>query len=386
MKLDDSFDYEFDYENHPGKLNPWIAVLVVSVFILGIILVVVMVNRKPVSHQPVEEAAAEQTGEEVDAYGYPATSSLVEEDGLTPDDLDFWDMYPKEEETASDTPGKDVKKAEDKKNTEGEEKSELIEEEKDPLDDGRHTLIEYADGTKEWVVISPYLSRNTYDFSKLESDKNQLKYIENGKKASYLGVDLSKYQGDVDFSQLKQDGIDYVMLKVGGRGYSSGQITADDYFSVNLQSATDAGLGIGVYFFSQAVTAEEAVEEANYVINSLAGYNIQYPVAFDMEYVENDTARVEALTRADKTAVARAFLTTVQNAGYRPMIYGNKEWLLKKIDLTQLTEFDVWLSQEKDVPDYPYKFAMWQYTTSAKLSGISGYADLNLCFIDYSAK
>ena len=128
------------------------------------------------------------------------------------------------------------------------------------------------------------------------------------------------------------------------------------------------------------------MEEANVVIQSLAEYKIQYPVAFDMEYVDNDTARVEALSRADKTTITKAFLDTIQAAGYRPMIYGNKEWLIKRIDLSKLTAYDVWLSQSKDVPDYPYKFAMWQYTTSAEISGISGYANLNICFIDYSAR
>ena len=105
-----------------------------------------------------------------------------------------------------------------------------------------------------------------------------------------------------------------------------------------------------------------------------------------MEYVENDTARVEALSRADKTKITKAFLDTIQAAGYRAMIYGDKEWLIKRIDLSQLTDYDVWLSQQKDIPDYPYKFVMWQYTTSAEIRGIDGYANLNVCFIDYSAK
>ena len=97
-------------------------------------------------------------------------------------------------------------------------------------------------------------------------------------------------------------------------------------------------------------------------------------------------ARVEALSRADKTTITKAFLDTIQTAGYRAMIYGNKEWLLKRIDLSKLKDYDVRLSQQKDIPDYPYKFSMWQYTTSAEIHGINGYANLNVCFIDYSAK
>ena len=122
------------------------------------------------------------------------------------------------------------------------------------------------------------------------------------------------------------------------------------------------------------------------VIQSLGEYKLQYPVAFDMEYVENDTARVEALSRVDKTNITKAFLDTIQAAGYRAMIYGDKEWLIKRIDLSKLNAYDIWLSQDAEIPDYPYKFAMWQYTTSAQVNGIDGYANLNICFIDYAAR
>lgn len=393
MKLDDNFEYEYDYENQRGRLNLGVIVIVVSFFILMILVFVLLLNQKPTKKTALEVQNPEKNEEELDEFGYPPTSSLVDENGLKPEDLDFWDMYPKDSKREEpDVPGskekeqakKDEEKDKDKKASEKE--TEWNEEGKDPLDDGKHTLIEYSDGTKEWVVISPYLPKNTYDFTKFVNNDSQMKYMEDGKKVSFLGADISKYQGDVDFYQLKDAGIDYVMLRVGARGYGSGQILMDEYFIANIQKATEAGLDIGVYFYSQAITPEEAVEEANLVIQSLEGYKIQYPVAFDMEYVENDTARVETLTRADKTTIAKAFLDTIQTAGYRPMLYGNKEWLIKRIDLSKLTAYDVWLSQVKDVPDYPYKFAMWQYTTSAEVNGISGYADLNVCFIDYSAK
>lgn len=389
MKLDDDFDFEYDYEDHHGRINIGTMIIVVSVFILAILLIVVLLNQEKPAKQPVAVMPTETEEDTTDEFGYPTTSQLVNDSALKPDDLDFWEMYPEEESVAPDVA--DDKEKENAKNElesseESEEETDEETEKKDPMDDGRHTLIEYSDGTTEWVVISPYLTKNTYDFSKLVSNDEQLKYTENGKQVSFLGVDISKYQGEVDFYQLKDAGVDYVMLRVGARGYGSGKIIMDEYFANNMQKATEAGLDIGVYFYSQAVTQEEAIEEANVVLQSINGYTLQYPIAFDMEYVENDTARVEALTRADKTAITKVFLDTVQAAGYRGMIYGNKEWLIKRIDLTKLTEYDVWLSQEKDIPDYPYKFAMWQYTTSAKIEGIEGYADLNVCFIDYSAK
>lgn len=420
MRLDDDFDYEYDYEDHHGRMNMGAAVIVVSVFILAILVFVVLINQKPVrtnnAVKPVEEMeqVAEENGVKLDEFGYPETSQLVDSSGLTPDDLDFWNMYDEEEEIEPDVPGEDEKESSkeseenksDDKNDSGNSKDKNnkdknnkdkdskdkkgedsdSEEEKDSKDDGKHTLIEYSDGTEEWVVISPYLPKNTYDFTKLVTNDDQMKYELDGKSVSFIGVDISKYQGTVDFYRLKDAGIDYVMLRVGARGYSSGKIIMDEYFADNIKRATEAGLDVGVYFYSQALTEEEAIEEANVVIQSLAGYTLQYPVAFDMEYVENDTARVESLSRAEKTTITKAFLDTIQAAGYRAMIYGNKEWLIKRIDLSKLTDYEVWLSQQKDMPDYPYKFSMWQYTTSAEINGIDGYANLNICFIDYSAK
>ena len=105
-----------------------------------------------------------------------------------------------------------------------------------------------------------------------------------------------------------------------------------------------------------------------------------------MEFVENDNSRIEPLSKADKTNIAIAYMDKISNAGYRPMLYGNKEWLIKEVDLTKLSGYEVWLSQPGDLPDYPYKFSMWQYSTSGKINGITGDADLNICFLDYSNK
>ena len=111
-----------------------------------------------------------------------------------------------------------------------------------------------------------------------------------------------------------------------------------------------------------------------------------YPVAFDMEHIDNDTARIDNLSKTEKTRITKAFLDTIKNAGYKAIIYGDKEWLLKDIDMSKLTAYDVWLSQETDIPDYPYQFTMWQYTTHGSIEGIAGDAHLNICFIDYSVK
>ena len=270
-----------------------------------------------------------------------------------------------------------------------EEEAKRVEEEEianDPSRDGKHTLLTYADGTEEWVLINPYLEQNTYDYTNLQMKGDKMSYYDNGRDISYLGLDLSKYNGDVDFTAVKSEGIDFVMIRLGSRGYGSGQITLDEKFEENITKAIGAGLEVGVYFFSQAVTAEEAVEESNFIVQTLANYKITYPVVFDMEYVQNDKARIEALSRDEKTAVAKAFLQNTKVAGYQPMIYGAKEWLIREIDLTKLTEYDIWLSQQKEIPDYPYKFQMWQYSLKGKIGGVNGDVGLNISFVDYSEK
>ena len=122
------------------------------------------------------------------------------------------------------------------------------------------------------------------------------------------------------------------------------------------------------------------------MIQNLEPYraNIKYPVAFAMESISNDQARTDALSRTDKTTIANTFLGGIQVAGYVPMLYGNKEYLIKSVDMTQLQNYDVWLAQEQDIPDYPYQYTMWQYTTTGVLNGIKGDANLNICFVSYS--
>ena len=344
-----------------------------------------------------DAAQAETAGDSQTAYDDNGKEKdiekLYQEHKLTAADLDIWDMYPEEnpelvivgeEEDSEEESGEENKTTKNK--YEEAAKAEEEAEKEDPSKDGKHTLLTYADGTEEWVLLSPYLEKNTYDYTKLTMKADKMGYYEDGKKISYLGVDLSKYNGSVDFAQLKSAGVDFAMVRLGARGYGSGQVILDEKFTENMTNAAAAGMTTGVYFFSQAITKEEAVEEANFVIQNLSAWHITYPIAFDMEYVENDTSRIEALSRDEKTAVAKAFLDTVKAAGYKPMLYGNKEWLIKQVDLTKLTGYDVWLSQQEDVPDYPYQFQMWQYTLNGKVSGIEGDADLNISFVDYTEK
>lgn len=358
-------------------------ILGVSAFVLVLLFTVMKDNHKGEKNKSGTDIVKQQ-----EAAAEPETAAPEPEQKLRAEDLDFWDMYPVDEKdtekTQTETKNTDDMEEDSEQDSYAQKKDEIVQE--DPSTDGKHTLVKTSDGKEEWVLISPYLTKNTYDFKNLSESANLRKYTDNGKKISYVGVDISKHNGNVNFNSIKAAGVDFVMLRLGARGYSTGQISLDDNFIENMEAAIEAGLDIGVYFYSQAISQEEVLQEANFVIQNLEPYraHITYPVAFDMENVANDKARIDGLSREDKTAIASTFLSGVQAAGYAPMVYGNKEWLIKNIDLAKLQDYDVWLSQEQDVPDYPYQFAMWQYTTTGVLNGVTGDASLNLCFVSYS--
>ncbi len=303
---------------------------------------------------------------------------LYKEHKLRVDDLDFWNMYPQEEGNFSSG-----------QNVEPEKPVETptpTPKEVDPSEDGKHTLVTRTDGTSDWVQINPYITKNEYDPMKLILKKDRMGYYEGQKLTSFFGIDISKYNGKVDFAKLKEDNVDFVMIRLGARGYGSGQILLDENFEANIMGANEAGIDVGVYFFSQAITVEEAAEEAAFVVQNLVNRKVAYPIVFDMEYINNDTARIDSLKKDAKTAIANTFLTNIQTAGYTPMLYGTKEWLIEQIDLTQLMGYDIWLSQQSDLPDYPYKYQMWQYSLKGGVAGIEGDVDMNISFVDYGAK
>ncbi len=361
MKLPEEYD-----EQPKMSLTVVRMIIGVTLFISAILVLILLMNSETIKKGREEPPAQPDDAVQDVADGEPSDEFV--QGTLTPDDFDFWDLYP--EETEEPEQEESVKK----------------EEVSDPATDGRHTLLVTADGKEEWVLISPYLPKNEYDYTKLVCQSELMKYFEDGRQISYVGADISKYHDYVDFVKLKKAGVHFVMLRVGARGYGTGQLMLDENFLDNIKRASDAGLEIGLYFFSQAVSKEEAIEEANLVLESIGDYTITYPIAFDMEFIVGDTARIESLTREEKTTIAKTFMDTIANAGYMPMLYGNKEWLIRYVDLSKLTSYDIWLSQPGDIPDYPYKFTMWQYSNTATIDGIAGYANLNISFIDYSEK
>ena len=384
-------------EESRGTGLPVIYMIVgVSAFVLILLFVLLQSNSKKSSGSDYLKELQQQQQEEVEMAQLEAEQPEENSRKLRAEDLDFWDMYPIDEEensknaAVSETSERSTfaEKAEREREEQKQKEQEAQELLNDPSTDGKHTLVTTRDGKDEWVLISPYLAKNTYDFTNMEEKAGLKRYMENGKKVSYVGVDISKQTGSVNFMGLKAAGVDYVMIRLGGRGYSTGQITLDENFTENIEGAIAEGLDVGIYFYSQAINQDEAVQEVNFVIQNLEPYraSIKYPVAFDMEFVANDEARIDGLSREDRTAIAVSFMDSVKAAGYIPMFYGDKEWLIKEVDLTKLQGYDVWLAQEADIPDYPYQYAMWQYSSTGVVNGVKGDARLNICFIGYSQR
>ena len=342
-----------DNDNDRGLSLP---VIYTMIAMAGIVLIVILVvvsqntrssNRKTaagLTPTPVVEAVDLRDGESGEAG---------ENTGLRSEDLDFWNMY-------------------------GDRNAgEVVEESPTPSPSPTPT----EDPAYEDV------QKNAIDFTKIKIVNDQMGYYPESEKTSKLGVELSKSNGKVDFDWLKRNGIDFVMLKIGGRGYESGVISLDEQFTDYIEAAKKADLDIGVSFYSQAVSVTEAVEEANFVVNQLQSYTIRYPVALVMEEITNDTARTDTLSVDQRSQIAEAFLQTIQYDGYHAILYGNEQWLMEKIRPDGLlTDYDVLLNDTNPLPEYPYEFKMWRYATDISLAGIENGGAYIISFVDYSMK
>ena len=220
---------------------------------------------------------------------------------------------------------------------------------------------------------------NSYRSEKFVLADDRMTYTADG-LATSLGVDVSSYQGEIDWQAVAADGIDFAMIRAGGRyyGLDSGTIFEDPQCRANIQGASEAGLEVGVYFFSQAVSPEEAEEEARFVLDLLKGCDITGPVVFDWENISSGPARTDGVDSATLTAMANAFCNLVEEAGYQPMIYFNQYIAYLLYNLEGVAQYPFWLAQYTQSPDFYYDFQMWQYTDAGQVAGIQGKADLNL--------
>lgn len=232
-----------------------------------------------------------------------------------------------------------------------------------------------------FVPINESLGLHDINSTQLFTDgAGNYTYVEDSVVTSTRGIDVSQHQGVIDWQQVADSGIDFVILRVGFRGYGSGALVEDEQFVNNIQGATEAGLDVGVYFFTQAINAEEAVEEAQFVLDAIAPYNITGPVAIDVEKPDDNSARGNALSAVDRTGYVKLFCQAIEKEGYTPMIYGNTYSMFAMLDISQLTNYPKWYAFYNNYLYYPYELDIWQYSAGAEVPGIKGDVDINIWF------
>lgn len=215
-----------------------------------------------------------------------------------------------------------------------------------------------------------------------DADKTEIKKAQTPSGNATLGIDVSKWQKEIDWDKVKNDGIDFAIIRCGYRGSVTGSLVEDPYFAQNIKGASAAGVKVGVYFFTQAVNEVEAVEEASMVVSLIRDYDLQYPVFIDTEGAGGN-GRADGLDVETRTAVCEAFCATIENAGYEAGVYASRNWYNKKVEAKALERYTIWLAEYRSVPVYQGYYQMWQYTSKGSVAGISGRVDLNISYLGY---
>lgn len=197
-----------------------------------------------------------------------------------------------------------------------------------------------------------------------------------------MGIDVSSHQGEIDWQKVASAGVKFAFVRLGYRGYDSGSLQMDAYAKENLEQAKAAGLAVGAYFFSQAITEEEAQEEAGYALEILDGIKLDLPLVYDWEFVST-SARTGLATKETVTACTLAYCKAVEKAGYTAMVYANTDQIQRRLDMEKIQDYPLWLAKYDLAQSFPCKADMWQYTQEGSVPGISGAVDINLLFTDY---
>lgn len=231
----------------------------------------------------------------------------------------------------------------------------------------------------EPVDLEPTVPENSYDPAGFYEEGGFKRYKSDDTLAS-VGVDVSSHQQEIDWELVAANGVEFAIIRVGYRGYTEGEIQPDDYFVQNIEGARAAGLDVGVYFFSQALNEQEAIDEANYVLEQIKDYPLSYPVIFDWEDIEAD-ARTDGMDSVQLTKNAIAFCDTIEQAGYRAGVYFNQRFGYEEFDLESLQDYVFWLAEYNDTPSFSFHFQIWQYCNDGRVDGIKTDVDLNLAFL-----
>lgn len=242
----------------------------------------------------------------------------------------------------------------------------------------RPKTFTYRDRT---LIAKRHVPVNKLNREAFSVDEQGRVYYEANGKSARMGIDVSSHQGDVNWKAVAGDGVEFAMIRVGFRGYAQGELNLDKKFEQNIRGALDAGLDVGVYFFSQAITPEEAQEEADFVLAAVEGYDLTCPVVFDWESMPKERhARTDGLDRDTLTQCARAFCDRIREQGLEPMIYLNRDMGYLTLRLEKLADLPIWLAEYDNAPEFYYAFRFWQYSNTGKVAGIKGKVDLNLDF------
>lgn len=386
MKLTD------DFEIQTKRTLPVVYMtLGVSLFVVALLVFILYLNKDQFTSNSGYVAQGQTESEE--AVGN-SLNDLIGNPNVSAGDLNIWyrDDFTSDEPTTSTSKPKyeaAFEQLEEEEQKRLEEEQKRLEEElkaQDPSEGGTKTMIVTADG-EQWVKINPYLDKNTYEEDGFSTRSSIRTYSEDGEVFSFFGINISEKTGEIKFDTLQKAGVDFVMIQLGSRGYQTGIITVDSMFQEYMQGATEAGIEVGICFDSQAITEDEIREEVAFIRAQIGEYEVSYPVVLRMEEIKRDDARTDDLEVLSRTDLVNVFAAEIGNVGYIPMLYGTKEFLIQSIELSQLINIDIWLFQESDIPDYPYAFQMWKYTTEERISGITGTInDFNISFIDYTKK
>ncbi len=244
-------------------------------------------------------------------------------------------------------------------------------------------ILKFVDvfGQEYETVINPAVPKHDYNNDCFIRNSSFLTY-EDESYTSRIGIDVSRYQGRINWAKVKEQGIEFVFIRIGYRGYGkAGNINLDQRFYENIEGAQAAGIDVGVYFFSQAINEDDPLEEAAFVAESLKGYELQLPVVYDPESILDDVARTDDVSGEQFTKNAIVFCNSIREKGYEPMIYSNMLWEAFEFDLSQLTDIPIWYADYEVFPQTPYHFVFWQYTNEGKINGIAGLMDIDIQMI-----
>lgn len=247
-------------------------------------------------------------------------------------------------------------------------------------------VVVYADGGYSFFPIQDNLEKHNYVYDNFVTlDSNEIVYMNDADTVlSTKGIDVSKHQGEIDWRKVSEDGVSYAFIRAGFRGNTEGKLVEDEFFADNMEGAADNDIHTGVYFYTQAMTPEEAKEEAEFVLDLIEPYDVTYPIVLDLEETGSDSSRTADLTKEEYTQAAIAFCETIKEAGYTPMIYGNLKTFMIMLDMEQIEEYDKWFAYYDSTVYFPYDFEIWQYSSKGRVKGIKGDVDLNVGMKDYA--